>query len=67
MKSVLDVLKPYVDVAISVVKTDTSDDDSSVELEAGEVVELVLDPSSGALTASCTPPCSENISGGGLK
>lgn len=54
-------------VIISVVDIDTSDDDSSFELGASEVDELALDASPGALTASCTPPCAENISGGGLK
>lgn len=41
------------------VDIDTSDDDSSVELGASEVDELVLDSSSGALTASCTPASGE--------
>lgn len=47
------------DVIISVVEVDTSDDDSSVELEASKVDELALDASSGALTASCTPASGE--------
>lgn len=40
-------------------EVDTSEDDSSVELGASEVDELVLDPSSSALAASCTPPAGE--------
>ena len=52
-------LKSYVVVIISVAETDTSDDDSRVELGASEVDELALDVSSSALTASCTPPSGE--------
>ena len=46
------------------VEAEISEDDSIVELGASE---LELDPSSSALTASCTPPSAEKISGGGLK
>ena len=49
------------------VEVETSEDDSNVELGASELDELELDPSSSALTASCTPPSAEKISGGGLK
>lgn len=53
------ILKTYGVVIISVVETDTSDDDSRVELGASKVDELALDASSSALTASCTPPSGE--------
>ena len=53
------ILKTYGVVIISVVETDTSDDDSRVELGASKENELALDASSSALTASCTPPSGE--------
>lgn len=59
MESFQGVLKTHRVVTISVIETDTSDDDSRVELGASKVDELALDASSSALTASCTPPSGE--------